>query len=280
MDELRAALELATEEELQQLTDILFRRKFNPLDYVQTPDPIDIQSQDHESWLDAIEQRFRFLAADGVTVLRGRTGEVTYRQILIQVCRYLKIPYSAKLSTTDLEAEVFLNLMGRAWKQMPRHEQKALTARVQRSLAKSQLSEPLPVQLQHDPMALLVKGGSALAVSSIVQPLLLQQLARQFAIHFASYQVAKETVIQGSAAAAAQFQNYVVLQTAKRGMAMSAARYGAIRSVFALVGPAMWAWFFADLGWRAIATNYGRIIPIIVALAQIRLTRAECWEIA
>jgi uncharacterized protein YaaW (UPF0174 family) len=280
LDELRAALELATEEELQQLTDILFRRKFNPLDYVQTPDPIDIQSQDHESWLDAIEQRFRFLAADGVTVLRGRTGEVTYRQILIQVCRYLKIPYSAKLSTTDLEAEVFLNLMGRAWKQMPRHEQKALTARVQRSLAKSQLSEPLPVQLQHDPMALLVKGGSALAVSSIVQPLLLQQLARQFAIHFASYQVAKETVIQGSAAAAAQFQNYVVLQTAKRGMAMSAARYGAIRSVFALVGPAMWAWFFADLGWRAIATNYGRIIPIIVALAQIRLTRAECWEIA
>ncbi len=280
MDELRAALELATEQELQQLTDILFRRKFNPLDYVQTPDPIDIQSQDRDDWLDAIEQRFRFLAADGVTVLRGRTGEVTYRQILIQVCRYLKIPYSAKLSTTDLEAEVFLNLMGRAWKQMPRHEQKALTARVQRSLAKSQLSEPLPVQLQHDPMALLVKGGSALAVSSIVQPLLLQQLARQFAIHFASYQVAKETVIQGSAAAAAQFQNYVVLQTAKRGMAMSAARYGAIRSVFALVGPAMWAWFFADLGWRAIATNYGRIIPIIVALAQIRLTRAECWEIA
>ncbi|MFE1745316.1 YaaW family protein [Coleofasciculus sp. H7-2] len=278
MDELRAALKLATEEELQQLTDILFRRKFNPLDYVQTPDPIDIQSQDREAWLDAIEQRFRFLAADGVTVLRGRTGEVTYRQILIQVCRYLKIPYSAKLSTTDLEAEVFLNLMGRAWKQMPRHEQKALTARVQRSLAKSQLSEPLPLQLQHDPMALLVKGGSALAVSSIVQPLLLQQLARQFAIHFASYQVAKETVIQGSAAAAAQFQNYVVMQTAKRGMAMSAARYGALRSVFALVGPAMWAWFFADLGWRAIATNYGRIIPIIVALAQIRLTRAECWE--
>lgn len=278
MDELRAALKLATEEELQQLTDILFRRKFNPLDYVQTPDPIDIQSQDREAWLDAIEQRFRFLAADGVTVLRGRTGEVTYRQILIQVCRYLKIPYSAKLSTTDLEAEVFLNLMGRAWKQMPRHEQKALTARVQRSLAKSQLSEPLPLQLQHDPMALLVKGGSALAVSSIVQPLLLQQLARQFAIHFASYQVAKETVIQGSAAAAAQFQNYVTMQTAKRGMAMSAARYGALRSVFALVGPAMWAWFFADLGWRAIATNYGRIIPIIVALAQIRLTRAECWE--
>ncbi|MBD1924936.1 hypothetical protein H6F74_01355 [Trichocoleus sp. FACHB-90] len=280
MDELRAALELATEEELEHLTDILFRRKFNPLDYVQTPEPIDIQSQDRESWLDAIEDRFRFLAADGVTVLRGRTGEVTYRQALIQVCRYLKIPYSAELSTTDLEAEVFLNLMGRVWKQLPRQEQRAMTVRIQGSLANSEFSDPLPVNLQHDPVGLLVKGGSALAVSSIVQPILLQQVARQFAIQFASYQVAKETVIQGGAVAAVQFQNYMALQTAKRGMAMSAARYGAMRSVFALVGPVMWGWFFADLGWRAIATNYGRIIPIIFALAQIRLTRSECWEMA
>jgi len=29
------------------------------------------------------------------------------------------------------------------------------------------------------------------------------------------------------------------------------------------------------LGWKAIATNYGRIIPIIFTLAQIRLTRGE-----
>jgi uncharacterized protein YaaW (UPF0174 family) len=280
LDELRAALELATEEELQQLTEILFRRKFNPLDYVQTPDPIDIQSQDRDEWLDAIEERFRFLAADGVTVLRGRTREVTYRQALIQVCRYLKIPYSNKLSTTDLEAEVFLSLMRRAWKQLPASEQKALTVRVQRSLAETQLSRPLPAQLQHDPMALIIKGGSALAVSSLIQPLLLQQIARQFALHFASYQVARETVVQGGAAAAAQFQNYLAMQAARRGMAISAARYGATRSVFALIGPVMWGWFFADLGWRAIATNYGRIIPTIFALAQIRLTRAECWEIA
>jgi len=280
LDELRAALELATEEELQQLTEILFRRKFNPLDYMQTPDPIEIQSQDHEAWLDAIEERFRFLAADGVTVLRGRTSEVTYRQVLIQVCRYLKISYSNKLSTTDLEAEIFLNLMGRAWKRLPASEQEALTVRVQRSLAKSQLSQPLPAHLQHDPINLLLKGGSALAVSSILKPILLQQIARQFALHFATYQVAKETVVGGTVAAAAQFQHYVALQTAKRGMAMSAARYGAVRSIFALVGPMLWTWFLADLGWRAIATNYGRIIPIIIALAQIRLTRADSWEYA
>ncbi len=280
MDELRAALELATEEELQQLTEILFRRRFNPLDYVQTLDPIEIQSQDREAWIDAIEERFRFLAADGMTVLRGRTSEVTYRQVLITVCRYLKIPYSNKLSTTDLEAEIFLHLMGRAWKRLPKSEQKTLTGKVQRELAKSQLDKPLPVQLQHDPVGLLLKGSSVLAVSSIIRPLLLKQLARQFALHFAGYQVATEAIVQGGSAAAAQFQNYLTMQTARRGMALSAARYGAARSVFALIGPIMWGWFVADLGWRAIATNYGRIIPTIIALAQIRLTRTECWEIA
>jgi uncharacterized protein YaaW (UPF0174 family) len=278
LDELRSALELATEEELEQLTQILFRRKFNPLDYFHTAEPIEIQSQDREAWLDAIEQRFRFLAADGVTVLRGRTDEVSYRQALIQVCRYLKIPYSKHFSTTDIEAEIFLNLMGRAWKRLPKSEQKSLTVQVQRSLAKTPLSQPLPIQLQHDPVGLLLKGGSALAVSSVLKPLLLQQIARQFALNFASYQAAQQAVVRGGAAAAVQFQSYVTVQTAKRGMALNAARYGTTRSVFALLGPVLWGYFIADLGWRAIATNYGRIIPTIFALAQIRLTRTECWE--
>lgn len=275
---MRAALDLATEEELQQLTELLFRRKFNPLDYVHTPEPIDIQSRDRQAWLDALEQRFRYLAADGFTVLRGKTEQVTYRQALIQVCRYLKMPYSNKLATTDLEAEVFLYLLGRAWKKLPATEQQLLTVSVQRSLAKSNLGQPLPLTVQRDPIATLLKGGSAIAVSSILQPILLKQIARQFALHFANYQVAQATLVQGGAAAAAQFQSQLALQTARRGMATSAARYGVAQGVFACIGPVLWTWFLADLGWRAIATNYGRIIPTIFALAQIRLTRAECWE--
>lgn len=279
MDELRAALELATEEELQQLTDILFCRKFNPLDYLHTPEPVEIQSRDRQAWLDAIEQRFRYLAADGITVLQGRTAQVTYRQALIRVCRYLKISYSQTLTTTDLEAEIFLNLLGRAWRQLPAKEQQTLTTRIGRSLAHSKIADSVPLLMQQNPLALLVKGGSALAVSSL-QPILLQQIARQFAVHFASYQVAKETLIKGGTAAATQLQSHLVVQTARRGMTVNAARYGAVRGVFACVGPALWTWFLADLGWRAIATNYGRIIPTIFALAQIRLTRAECWELA
>jgi uncharacterized protein YaaW (UPF0174 family) len=272
------ALELATEEELQDLTAILFSRKFNPLDYVHTPEPIEVQSQDRKAWLDALEDRFRFLAADGMTVLRGRTEQVTYRQALIQVCKYLKISYSNQLATVDLEAEVFLHLLGQVWKKLPEQEKQKLTVRVQRQLVNSELKQPLPLLLQRDPLGLIFKGGSALAVTSLLQPLVLKQIAQQFAIHFATHEVAKQTAIAGSQAAKTQFQNYVAMQMARRGMTLSAARYGAVRSMFAVIGPMMWAWFFADLGWRAIATNYGRIIPTIFALAQIRLTRAECWE--
>lgn len=66
----------------------------------------------------------------------------------------------------------------------------------------------------------------------------------------------------------------------RRGMTLTAARYGAVRSIFAVIGPMMWGLFLADLGWRAISTNYGRIIPTIFTLAQIRLTRTEYWEFA
>lgn len=280
LDELRAALDLATEEELQDLTAILFSRKFNPLDYLQTPEPIEVQSQNRQAWLDAIEERFCFLAADGMTVLRGRSQQITYREALIGVCKYLKIPYSDDLTTVDLEAEVFLHLLGKVWKKLPAGEKRELTKKVQQQLIKSELKEPLPLALQKDPLGLIFKGGSAIAVTSVIQPMLLRQITRQFATHFATYQVAKQAAIKTGTVAAKQFQGYATAQVARRGMAMSAARYGAVRSLFAFVGPMMWAWFFADLGWRAIATNYGRIIPTIFALAQIRLTREECWEMA
>ncbi|MEA5510760.1 YaaW family protein [Crocosphaera sp. UHCC 0190] len=274
MDELRSALELATEDELRSLTQILFSRKFNPLDYLQTPDPIEIQSQDWETWLDAIEQRFRYLAADGLTVLQRKTQGFSYRQTLIRVCHYLKIPYSNRMSTTDIEADIFLNLVGKAWKNLPEAEQTSLMGKIQQSLAQSHVPDALPVQLQHNPVNLLLKGSSALAVSSVVKPWLLKQIAEQFALHVVRYQVAQQALIKGGTAVA----NQVAVNSARRGMAMTAARYGAVRSLFAFVGPVLWGWFLADLGWRAIATNYGRIIPVIFALAQIRLTRTECWE--
>ncbi|NBD17932.1 MAG: hypothetical protein GVY04_17920 [Cyanobacteria bacterium] len=275
MDELRTALELATEDELQQIIDILFCRRFNPLDYFGTPEPAEILSKEHAACLDAIEHRFRFLAADGFTVLRQRSQELSYRQILVRVCSYLKLSFSRDLSTTDLEAEIFLNLMTRAWQELPDPEKASITAKVQDSLAQSKAPAPLPPQIQNNPMSFLLKGGSVVAVSSILRPWLLQQIARQFAFHFARYQVAKNAVIRGGTAAAAQLQGQIALKSAQHGMALSAARYGAVRTVFSFLGPILWGCLAADLGWKTIATNYGRIIPTVFALAQIRLLRED-----
>ncbi|MEG3439057.1 hypothetical protein V0288_18170 [Pannus brasiliensis CCIBt3594] len=276
MDELRSALELATEDELQQITNILFCRRFNPLDYLQAPDPVEVQSQDWDSWLDSIENRFRYLAADGVTVIKGKTREVSYRQALIRVCHFLKIPYSNKMPTTEIEAEIYLHLVSKAWKRLPTSEQKSLSIQIQKAIAGSKVPEPLPVHLQHDPLNIVLKGTSALAVNSIIKPIILKNIAQQVALHFARYQAAKTALIEGGTAAA----NQIALQAAKRGMTVAAARYGALRTVLSVAGPALWGWFIADLGWKAIATDYGRIIPTIFALAQIRLTRDECWEFA
>ncbi|NCR38756.1 MAG: hypothetical protein GPJ21_02215 [Microcystis aeruginosa W13-11] len=270
MDELRTALELATEEELQQITNILFCRRFNPLDYLRAPDAIAVQSQDWESWLDSVEDRFRYLAADGVTVLKGQTEKVSYRQILVRVCHFLKVPYSQKMPTTEIEAEIYLHLVNKAWKRLPPSEQKSLSIQIQKALADSQTPQPLPVHLQHNPLDIVLKGSSVIAINSILKPILLKHIAGQFALHFVRYQGAKTALVQGGT-----IVNQIALQTAKQGMTRAAARYGAVRTVLSLVGPALWGWFIADLGWKAIATDYGRIIPTIFALAQIRLTRED-----
>lgn len=274
VDELRTALELATDEELQSVTDILFQPKFNPLDYFYTPHPIDVRSQDRQAWIQTLDERFRFLAADGLTVLRRRSQQFSYRDALLQVCRYLKFPYGQEMSTADLEAEVFLSLLEQAWKRLPKRERKVLQHRIQQTLSAAPQFQQLPTVLQQDPMALLLKGGSALAVNSVVRPWLLAQISRQFALHLARYQIAQQT-LRGGVATVTQLQSRTALQVASRGMAVNAARYGLVRGVFAVVGPALWTWFLADLGWRAIATNYGRIVPVVFTLAQIRLTHGE-----
>lgn len=274
LDELRAALELATEDDLRHLTKILFCRKFNPLDYLQTPDPIEVESQDWGSWIDAVEKRFRYLGADGITVLRKKSNQVSYRQILIRVCQYLKIPYSTQMTTTDIEADIFLYLVSKAWKKLPLCEQKTLIKEIELSLADSTQGEPHHANFQNNRLSLLLKGSSVIAINSFVKPWLLKHIAQQFVLHFARYQVAKQAVVGGGAVAA----NQIVLNTARLRMVTTAARYGTFRGVFAFVGPMLWGWLLADLGWRAIATNYGRIIPVIFTLAQIRLTRTEYWE--
>lgn len=281
VDELRSALELATDEELQALTDLLFRPKFNPLDYLHGLDPVVVQTGTRQQWLDRVEQRFRFLAADGFTVLNRRTTQITYRQTLLQICRHLKLQFSQSWTTDDLEAEVFLHLLDLAWNRLPQRDRDRIYQQLRQSLVESPQFQQLPLPLQTNPLSILVKGSTALAVSSVLRPWLLQHIARQMALNAARYQVARQTLARGGGAVVAQVQNRLALSMASRGMAVNAARYGATRTVLAFLGPALWTWFLADLGWRAIATNYGRVIPAVFTLAQIRLTRSvDYFELA
>jgi uncharacterized protein YaaW (UPF0174 family) len=258
LDELRAALQLATEEELQQITQV--------------------QSQNWDAWIDSLDKRFRYLAADGFTVLRGNTANLPYRNILIQVCLYLKIPYSQQMSTTDIEAEIFLNLVSNAWKKLPLLEQQSLQKKVSHALAQAQPPAPLPVQIQHNPLKILLTGSGLLAVNSLVKKWLLTHIAQQFTLHFARYQVAKTALIKGGTLTV--LQSRFALNAAKQGMTTTITRYGATRTVLGLMSSVMWAWLIADLGWKAIATNYSRIVPIIFTLAQIRLTRGDYYCLA
>ena len=281
MDELRSALELATDEELQALTEMLFRPRFNPIDYLQQVDPLIVQSGPRQQWLDRLEQRFRFLAADGLTVINGQSQQVTYRQTLIQVCHYLKVPYAVAWSTDELEAEVFLHLLRSNVTKLPQAERDRLQQFLQQSLAHSAQFQALPLTLQANPLGLLAKGSGVVAVSAVLQPWLLHQIARQMAFQVARYEVARQTMVKGGGTVIAQIHQRFALRMASRGVAASAARYGATKAVFSVLGPALWGWFLADLGWRAVATNYSRVIPVVFTLAQIRLTRsAEDWELA
>ncbi|MGI8934986.1 MAG: YaaW family protein [Phormidesmis sp.] len=277
MDELRSGLELATDDELQIMTQLLFQPKFNPLDYWYTPQPVDVSKYERPQQITLLEQRFRYLAADGLTVLKKRTHQVSYRQTLLQVCRYLKICQYEGLSTAELEAEVFLVLLEKAWQQLPKEEQQLVEQSLRSAIISTAEFEQLPSALQQKPLALLAKGGSALALSAVIRPWLLRQIAQQFALHMARYQVAKQALVKGGLSVAAQVQSRAAAQVATRGMALTTARYGAMRSLLACLGPALWTWFLADLGWRAVATNYGRVIPVVFAIAQIRLTRTDTW---
>ena len=235
MNDLRAVLELATDEELRHLTEILFCRRFNPLDYFHTPDPVNIQSRNRQQRLDAVEARFRFLAADGLTVMRQQTDRLTYRQILIQVSRYLKVEYTEAFSTLELEAEIFLHLLEQAWSRLPASERGKMTVQIEQAFSGT-TGNGSP--LDTSSLGLLLRGGTALAASSVLRPLI------------------------------------------RRGISANVARFAVARSTLAILGPALWTCLIAELGWRAIATNYSRIIPAIFALAQIRLTRtdADAWE--
>ncbi|MEB3230761.1 MAG: hypothetical protein VKJ64_07115, partial [Leptolyngbyaceae bacterium] len=168
MDELRTGLDLATTEELQGMTAILFTRRFNPLDYLTSVNPQSVSAGDRQNWVESLERRFRFLAADGVTVLKRQSHQISYRTILLQVCRHLGIPDAHALSTLALEESIFLHLLDTAYQKLPPAEQQALEQYFQKTLTRLPWGQSFPASAHPHTLPVILKGSSALMVSAVI----------------------------------------------------------------------------------------------------------------
>ncbi|KAK4779148.1 hypothetical protein SAY86_006676 [Trapa natans] len=283
--ELRSVLELATDYELYELERILFGPSyFSPMlksitrgtdvDYAMIGEDL----QEREDFLAALESRFFFLAADARSVLRG--WRPSYRNVLLSVRKKLNIPCSNRLSTEDLEAEIFLHLLHdysseEFGNQSMRRSSKdsddegdlklGYDQRKIEALAASKVgSEELH--------ALIFKGGGILTLAKIYQ-LIAGKLSWKVFAEAANYQIKKELLKKGGQLAAINLESRAALLAAKQGFVGAASRYVGFRSITALLGPMLWGTFLADVVIQMLGTDYARIVRAIFAFAQIRITR-------
>ncbi|KAG0543931.1 hypothetical protein BDA96_02G231400 [Sorghum bicolor] len=287
--ELRLVLELATDEELMEVEEILYGTSyFSPLlksiarrpnsDGVVVLD--DIEERDH--FISKLESRFLYLAADARSIIRR--WRPSYRDVLLRVRKKIGVRCSSKLCTADLEAEIFLHIV---------HEYS--------SHKKDRLSFPWDKQKSPKETSSLgannwkvltdvawrvgrkgmettfLKGGSALTLKTIYESLA-SRLSGKLLKEAANYEIKKELVKQGGRLAAVNLESRAGLLAARQGLARAASRYVGLRSVMTFLGPIMWGTLLADIVIQMLGTDYARIVQAIYAFAQIRLTRTSYIE--
>ncbi|KAK9925690.1 hypothetical protein M0R45_022960 [Rubus argutus] len=289
--ELRLVLELATDSELYELERILFGPSyFSPLlksimstttvDYAMIEEDL----EERDQFLSALESRFLFLAADARSTLRG--WRPSYRNVLLAVRKELNIPCSSKLSTQDLEAEIFLHLL--------RDYSSEESGRFEGLLEFSEPSDPqhsLEFGLSQwkvqaltalkvgaaELRSMFLKGGGILTLAKIYQ-LLARKLSGKVFLEAANYQLKRDLIRKGGQLAAINLESRVALLAAKQGFAGATSRYLGLRSMMALLGPVLWGTFLADVVIQMLGTDYARILRAIYAFAQIRITRTHGWS--
>lgn len=114
--ELRSVLELASDSELYHLQSILFGPSYlSPLlksiangAHVDCA-MIEEDLEERDDFISVLQERFLFLAADARSTLRGERP--SYRNVLLGVRKKMNISCSRKLSTEDLEMEIFLHIL-------------------------------------------------------------------------------------------------------------------------------------------------------------------------
>ncbi|KAK4283357.1 hypothetical protein QN277_000314 [Acacia crassicarpa] len=280
---LRAVLELATDSELYELETILFGPSyFSPLlksipsrtDFDRAMIGVDLQERDE--YISALESRFLFLAADARSTLRG--WRPSYRNVLLEVRKRLNIPCSSKLSTEDLEVEIFLHLLQDDASEKSETSVDLLDIGMASNVQDGQLSQWKAQVLAAvkvgagEFQSMILRGGGIFTVTKIYQ-LLTRKLSGKVLSEAANYQIKKELMKKGGQLAVVNLESRAALLAARQGFLGAASRYVGIRSMMSLLGPVLWGTFLADLVIQMLGTDYARIMRAIYALAQIRVTR-------
>ncbi|KAJ0987303.1 hypothetical protein J5N97_005659 [Dioscorea zingiberensis] len=288
--ELRSVLELATDEELFELENILYGPSyFSPLlksitsrpdiDYLNGEE--DIEGRD--DFIAHLEARFLFLAADARSTLRG--WRPSYRNVLLGVRRKLGIPCPSKLSTQDLEVEIFLHLLQEyssqetgstsfSWEDVGFSDS---DGSLETGLSRWKVHALASLKVGAKELRqIILKGGGMLALSKIYQ-LLANKLSGKMLLEAANCEIKHEIIRRGGQLAAINLESRAALLTARQGLARAASRYLGLRSMMMLVGPVLWGTFVADIVIQNLGTDYARILRAIYAFAQIRLTRTYGW---
>lgn len=284
--ELRSVLELATDSELYELEKILFGPSyFSPLlksithtadvDYVAIEEDFEVR----EDFIALLESRFLFLAADARSTLRG--WRPSYRNVLLGVRKELQIPCSSKLSSADLEVEIFLHLL----RDYSSEESGNLTSLWENTKSDgshgglqfgiSQLKVQAAAALKvgaTELRSIVLKGGGMITLGRIYH-LLARRLSGKMLMEAANYQIKNEVIRKGGQLAAINLESRAALLAAKQGFAGAASRYLGLKSMMALLGPMLWGTFLADVVIQMLGTDYARILRAIYAFAQIRITR-------
>ncbi|XP_019238203.1 PREDICTED: uncharacterized protein LOC109218305 isoform X5 [Nicotiana attenuata] len=221
--DLRSVLELATDSELYELQRILFGPSyFSPLlksvakrdeiDYIMIGEDL----EEREEFLSMLESRFLYLAADARSTLRGRRP--SYREVLLGVREKLSIRCSAKLSTEDLEAEIFLHLLQEYSSSKESSDDSDGHGNLEFGLSKWKVQAVAAIKAGAEgARSVILKGGGVLTLGRIYNG-----LARRFSgkmlLEAANYQISKEVLKKGGEVAALNLESRLAMLAAKKGL--------------------------------------------------------------
>lgn len=295
--ELFEVLELATDEELEQIHALLAGRSlFSPVvkSIMAEREDLSASASGREVLILAIDRRLRFLAADSRGTLRGVWPG--YRQVLLMVRDKLGLRCSSSLLTNELEAEIFLALLERHGDAVDGATESA-SSRAAAEYAGAgdggaaagaagtegrrrggaaglfhRLLAPLKLG-QEEVVPTLGKLGSALAVSNLQQAMMSRLGGKLLSSHIRYEATLHLALSAGAEGVQGGVKAKVAMQAAQQGVTAAASRYAAARSVLSLLGPLMWASTAVDLLWVSIGTDWSRVCKVVFALAQIRLLR-------